>query len=196
VTELVCPEPGCPWTRGSICRDHNLDLVPAGQKRSDPRDEGPVTADPGHADDPDPPAEAEAPDASPPDSCWHCGAPIPDPAAELCVQCAEPLLRPPLIIQFAGGRVAVAAGDQTPLGRGAGESPHARLFTAYANVSRRHATIGVDRSGAWIRDEESTNGTFVNGAPITELERHPLADGDQVRLGAHATGRVDLRPPS
>jgi pSer/pThr/pTyr-binding forkhead associated (FHA) protein len=99
------------------------------------------------------------------------------------------------MIKFTGGEATVAAGEQTVLGRGAGESPHAQVFAAYANVSRRHATIGIDRGGAWIIDEESTNGTFVNGALITERKRHPLADGDQVRLGADATGCVNLRPP-
>jgi hypothetical protein len=191
MTELVCPELGCTWTRGSICREHSLDLVPPGQKRSEPQGEGP-----GHADDPDPAAGAQAPGTSQPDNCWHCGAPIPDPAAKRCVQCAEPLIRLSLMIEFTGGHVAVATAEQTPLGRGASESPHAQLFAAYTNVSRLHATVGIDRGGAWIRDEQSANGTFVNGAPIDELERHPLADGDQVRLGAHATGRVHLRPPS
>lgn len=191
MTGLVCPEPACKWTEGFICPEHSLDLVPPDRKRSEPQGEDPVTADPG---DQGPAAEAWG--ASPPDDCWHCHAPVPDPAAKLCVQCAEPLIRLPLIIKFTGGHVAVAAEEQTLLGRSAGESPHAQLFAAYDNVSRLHATIGMDRGGAWIRDEQSTNGTFVNGVLIAERERHPLADGDQIRLGAKAEGSVTLRPPS
>lgn len=191
MTGLVCPEPDCKWTEGFICPEHSLDLVPPDRKRSEPQGEDPAIADPG-----DQGPAAEACGASPPDDCWHCHAPVPEPTAKLCVQCAEPLIRLSLMIEFTGGHVAVAAGDQTPLGRGASESPHARLFTAHTNVSRLHATVGMDRAGAWIRDEDSLNGTFVNGAAIAILERHPLADGDQVRLGADAAGRVNLRPPS
>lgn len=172
-----------------MCRIHLVDLVPSDQKRTEPQDEDPDVPDPGHAAKP----HATPP---PPHNCPHCGAPVPDPAAKRCVQCTEPLIRLSLIIEFPGGRVAVAAGDQTTLGRHAAESPHAQLFARYPNVSRLHATIGVDRDGgAWICDEESANGTFVNGAPIDELKRHALADGDEVRLGADAAGRVDLRPP-
>jgi FHA domain len=197
MTELICPQPGCDWTMGSICGLHSLDLVAPGQKWSEPQSEDPVTANPGQADDLDPFAGAEALGASQPENCWHCGAPIPDPAAKLCVHCAEPLIRLPLVIEFSGGRIAVAVGDRTPLGRSAAESPHARLFASFSNVSRLHATIGMDHSGgAWIRDEESNNGTFVNGALIVELKPYPLADGDEVRLGADATGRVALRPLS
>src|SRR5262249_32521369 len=155
-------------------------LVPPSRKREEPQ----AAADPGGASQPglaaDAGAGAEARCPPPPDTCWHCRAPIPDPAARRCLECAEPLIRRSLLIEFADGQVAVAAGEQTPLGRCAGESPHARLFAAHTNVSRLHATIGIDRAGAWIVDEQSTNGTFVNGAPIDERTRHPLADGDQV----------------
>ncbi|MCW2957535.1 MAG: domain containing protein [Solirubrobacterales bacterium] len=47
-------------------------------------------------------------------------------------------------------------------------------------VSRRHATIV--RTGAVVRlhDDESTNGTYVNGRRITETD---LVDGDVVAFG-------------
>jgi hypothetical protein len=178
-----------------MCRKHIRNLVPVSQKR-EPQGDAPVNVDPGQAVVPDPAAGTNAPAMPPPGTCWHCGAPVPDPAAKRCVQCAKPLIQLALMIEFTGGHVKVATGEQTLLGRDVSESPHAQLFADYKNVSRQHATIGVDRGGAWIRDEESCNGTFVNGAPITELERHPLADGDQVQLGASVTGRVNLRPPS
>jgi FHA domain-containing protein len=174
-----------------MCQTHNVDLVPPSRKRKEP----PAAADPGDASQLGLTADAEARCPPPPDTCWHCGAPIPDLAARRCLECAEPLIRRSLLIEFAGGQVTVAAGEQTVLGRCDGESPHAQVFAAYGNVSRLHATIGIDRGGAWIVDEQSTNGTFVNGALIDEQTRHPLADGDQVRLGAAATGRVKLSPP-
>lgn len=190
---LVCPEPDCGWTGGTMCQTHYVDLVPPSRKRQEPR----AAADPGAASQPGPAADADADarGASPPDTCWHCGAPVRDPAARRCLECAQPRIQRSLLIEFAGGQVTVPAGEQTALGRCAGESPHAQLFAAHSNVSRLHATIGIDRGGAWIADEQSTNGTFVNDALIDEQTRHPLADGDRVRLGADATGRVTLSPP-
>ncbi len=47
-------------------------------------------------------------------------------------------------------------------------------------VSRRHCEI-VEVNGGWVlRDLGSSNGTYVNGAKITE---HPLVDGNRVKLG-------------
>ncbi|MCL5103384.1 MAG: FHA domain-containing protein, partial [Armatimonadetes bacterium] len=48
-------------------------------------------------------------------------------------------------------------------------------------VSRRHATITAANGGYSLRDEGSSNGTFVNGARITEQK---LTPGDEVQIGA------------
>lgn len=47
-------------------------------------------------------------------------------------------------------------------------------------VSRKHATISSANGGYSIRDEGSSNGTFVNGAKITEQK---LSAGDEVQIG-------------
>jgi len=47
-------------------------------------------------------------------------------------------------------------------------------------ASRRHATITVSAGDYSIRDEGSSNGTFVNGAKITEQK---LTPGDEVQVG-------------
>ena len=61
------------------------------------------------------------------------------------------------------------------------------------NVSRRHATVVVDDSGhATIRDEHSTNGTFVNGDRVLPGTGVRLADGDTVRLAGDVTAEVPL----
>jgi len=69
----------------------------------------------------------------------------------------------------------------------------AAAFAHFDNVSRRHATVTVDDSGrATIRDEGSTNGTFVNddrAIPGTEVR---LVDGDRLRFGADVAGEVYL----
>lgn len=49
------------------------------------------------------------------------------------------------------------------------------------NVSRQHAQVAYEPQGTWvITDLGSTNGTFVNGMPVT---RRGLADGDRIILG-------------
>ncbi len=47
-------------------------------------------------------------------------------------------------------------------------------------ASRRHATITLSDGGCVIRDEGSSNGTFVNGAKITEQK---LTSGDEIQVG-------------
>ncbi|MCC7078553.1 MAG: FHA domain-containing protein [Acidimicrobiia bacterium] len=50
------------------------------------------------------------------------------------------------------------------------------------NVSRHHAEVTVDASGAWVvTDLGSTNGTYVNGIRIGG--ETPLQDGDQLSVG-------------
>ena len=48
-------------------------------------------------------------------------------------------------------------------------------------VSRRHFRV-FPEGGAWVlEDLRSTNGTRVNGF---QAERHPLVDGDRIRVGS------------
>ena len=69
----------------------------------------------------------------------------------------------------------------------------AAAFANFENVSRRHATVTMDDGGhASIRDENSTNGTFVNGDRVLPGIAVRLADGDIVRLGADVSADVML----
>ncbi len=48
-------------------------------------------------------------------------------------------------------------------------------------ASSRHARISPADNGIWVEDLGSTNGTFVNGAPVTTVRLlHP---GDVIRIG-------------
>jgi pSer/pThr/pTyr-binding forkhead associated (FHA) protein len=47
-------------------------------------------------------------------------------------------------------------------------------------VSRRHAELRVANGAVMLNDLQSTNGTTVNGARITQTA---LADGDELRIG-------------
>jgi hypothetical protein len=133
--------------------------------------------------------------------CPHCGAEIPDVGNPVCVQCLRPLhdqggggagaQQVSLFVQFSSGELQVSAGQELMLGRDPVQSPVASAFTRFDNVSRRHATLGIDGSGqAWIRDERSTNGTFVNDRRLQPGEQTPLRDGDSLRLAADARGQV------
>ena len=58
------------------------------------------------------------------------------------------------------------------------------ISIADPSLSRRHCEFRSDREApqprVLLRDLDSTNGTFVNGASVTERE---LVDGDHIRVG-------------
>jgi pSer/pThr/pTyr-binding forkhead associated (FHA) protein len=98
-----------------------------------------------------------------------------------------------LRLAFPTGNVEIPAGTSLLLGRDPAESLVAAAFSQFENVSRRHATVTVDDAGhASIRDEHSTNGTFVNGDRVLPGTTVRLADGDTVRLGADVSAEVLL----
>jgi ribosomal protein L37E len=133
-------------------------------------------------------------------SCPRCGSTVPDPADVICSTCGEPLPRgrrriSPVVmrITFPTGNVDIPAGTSVLLGRDPAESLVAAAFSRFDNVSRRHATVQVDDSGrASIKDENSTNGTYVNDDRVLPGVEVRLVDGDRVRLAADVTGDVSL----
>ena len=139
--------------------------------------------------------------------CFTCGANLPragssdDAPAPTTVM--QEYLRPEqrtgsistavLRLAFPTGNVEVPAGTSLLLGRDPAESLVAAAFAQYENVSRRHATVTMDDDGhATIRDENSTNGTFVNGDRVLPGIAVRLADGDVVRLAADVAADVML----
>jgi hypothetical protein len=78
---------------------------------------------------------------------------------------------------LAGLRFPLVAGSRAVLGR----SSKADFTLRDDSVSRRHVEIKVEETDISIRDLDSTNGTQVNGAHISDWQ--PLADGDHVQLG-------------
>jgi FHA domain len=81
-------------------------------------------------------------------------------------------------------RAGAGAGDEHPVagelvvGREQGSSD---LVIDDPGVSRRHAAVRALAGGITIEDLDSSNGTFVNGAPIRG--EVVLAEGDEVRVG-------------
>jgi hypothetical protein len=141
---------------------------------------------------------ATAPGA--PGRCPACGGAVADRSLLSCPSCGATLVTPsgpisPVVLRlsFPAGNVDVPAGTSLVLGRDPGESLVAAAFAEYENVSRKHATITVSDTGeATIRDEHSTNGTFVNGDRVVPGRDVRITDGDRVRLAADATGEVSL----
>lgn len=50
-------------------------------------------------------------------------------------------------------------------------------------LSRRHAVIQRDGNSLVVKDLNSRNGTFVNGAIVPGGSTHPIKDGDELRFG-------------
>jgi pSer/pThr/pTyr-binding forkhead associated (FHA) protein len=139
--------------------------------------------------------------------CFTCGANLPRtantdeiPAPTTIMQeylrpeeRTGPISPAVLRLAFPTGNVEVPAGTSLLLGRDPAESLVAAAFARYENVSRRHATVTMDDHGhATIRDENSTNGTFVNGDRVLPGIPVRLADGDVVRLAADVAADVLL----
>jgi hypothetical protein len=61
-----------------------------------------------------------------------------------------------------------------------------------SGLSRLHATIYREGERVWIVDENSSNGTFVNGQR-TEPAGTPLRDGDLIRIGNYTNLKLEIR---
>ena len=89
---------------------------------------------------------------------------------------------PALVVRSGGGRT----GESFALGRertSIGRSPDCDVFLDDVTVSRRHAAVLADASGAIrIDDQGSLNGTYVNRRRI---ETAPLVDGDEIQIGKY-----------
>lgn len=57
-------------------------------------------------------------------------------------------------------------------------------------VSRHHATLTIADDGAWIEDAGSTNGTFLDGAPLAAGSRARVQDGAALKFGSVTTRLV------
>ena len=99
-----------------------------------------------------------------------------------------------LQLSFHFGVVELEVGQEMMLGR---DAPDQRLAPLHDmnNVSRQHATIGLSTRGGWVRDEHSTNGTYVNGSPVAAGEMVDLAEGAELRLASNVRAGVRLYRP-
>jgi DNA-binding winged helix-turn-helix (wHTH) protein len=73
-----------------------------------------------------------------------------------------------------------------------GRSPDAAIYVDDGGVSRHHARISIDTSGAVLEDLGSKNGTVLDGRTIDRPT--PLADGVRIVVGATALKFRSLAP--
>src|SRR5699024_1463133 len=96
---------------------------------------------------------------------------------------------PPWVLKFISGKYQ---GGEFTLeeGRGyvVGRSSECDMVLVEDMISRAHATFSVKEGKVYLRDNGSTNGSFVNGERITEVE---LSPNDRVLLG---TSIIKLLP--
>lgn len=96
--------------------------------------------------------------------------------------------------QLRGQEIAFSSPAEITLGRSSG---CAVQVAGDATVSRQHCLIELSEDGAWVLDLGSLNGTFVTGQKIGRYAsgraadstaqdpcRHPLHDGDELRVGS------------
>ena len=77
--------------------------------------------------------------------------------------------------------ILLGRGDTTPLNRyDINLSPYS---ARERGVSRRHAQIYFYNGELYLEDLDSSNGTLVNGEPLTPNLPHKLHDGDEILLG-------------
>jgi hypothetical protein len=62
-------------------------------------------------------------------------------------------------------------------------------------LSRLHATIYRDGDYIWVVDENSTNGTFVNGEKVSPSGT-PLRDGDVIKIGHYTNLKIRISEKS
>ncbi len=58
-------------------------------------------------------------------------------------------------------------------------------------LSRVNTTFFIDEGLLWVADEDSTNGTFLNGQRISG-RANPVRDGDRLTIGSHTTITVEV----
>lgn len=109
-----------------------------------------------------------------------------NPTAYLVIVSAPPstpLLLAPNTLNVPGvGQSWTLLPGKNVVGRELG--PDVTVVLPWKNVSRRHAQIELFAQGMWEIEDQSRNGTEVNGQKLQPNALSPLSDGDRIRIGA------------
>lgn len=95
-----------------------------------------------------------------------------------------------LYIETPGGQQTYTLGKEVSIGR----TSAAQLVLDDPTLSRLHATIFREGEAVWVMDENSSNGTFVNGERVAPDRK--LRDRDEIKLGSHTRIFIEISQPS
>src|SRR5215468_2971163 len=84
-------------------------------------------------------------------------------------------------------RRSIDVGDEITIGR----TDASDVVLEDSGLSRRNTTIFRDGEALLIADENSTNGTFVNGRKLAG-QPEELHDGDEIKIGSDTRIRVEI----
>jgi hypothetical protein len=92
------------------------------------------------------------------------------------------------------GRSSFELFGTTSMGR---SKKHADLVfqanQADSPISRLHCTILEEDGVYFLRDDQSANGTYLNGVRLVPMDRNPLKDGDEIQLANPERSGVRLQ---
>lgn len=125
--------------------------------------------------------------------CGNCGAQLRNPEALFCPTCGHPQQsgdeQPHLLLQMTGRPLQrVTLNRLLRIGR----DPANDLVLPLGAVSRRHAQIEPRDDHHYVRDLDSTNGTYVNNQRLSPDQWVRLNPGDVIRIGDEAGNNVRL----
>jgi pSer/pThr/pTyr-binding forkhead associated (FHA) protein len=83
-------------------------------------------------------------------------------------------------LQGAAGLFTIQAGQEVRAGR---DGAQCSILLTEPRVSSVHATLRLDNGQLLVRDENSNNGTLVNGARLTPGVWSPVPQGSVLRFG-------------
>ena len=81
------------------------------------------------------------------------------------------------------GKVSIIIGREDPVSGIFPEIDLDQYGGQDAGVGRNHAKVILQGGQLLIEDLDSVNGTVINRQKIAPRKPHPIADGDEIRLG-------------
>ena len=123
---------------------------------------------------------------------WHAGQARESETGDERARPRALLRDRPLLFVIQGpllGSVFAVEGAEVLIGRGS----HADVIIADEAVSREHARLSLRNGHAFVEDQGSQGGTFLNGVPICGRTR--VKDGDQIGLGRSSLIKFSLVDP-
>ncbi|OHD15201.1 MAG: hypothetical protein A2086_11730 [Spirochaetes bacterium GWD1_27_9] len=66
---------------------------------------------------------------------------------------------------------------------GIGREKTNQLIVGDTKVSRHHAVVTFENGVAYIKDTDSTNGTYINGQKLVAGKKYQLKNGDKIKIG-------------